>query len=177
MKKLVYGIFVLALVGVGVVACNKYSKDSKEAGNTKNEINTNNSNTFNEKVGPGFRIFTVQLHRPVGKINNDGVDCNCVFCAGFCEFVWFPDRNGLPTVGVDFVSGTKARLYFFEDLDVDDASLPIFHIDSEVSFEDGADHFKLASGEYHLVNSTGTINFNNVNYNYTSYIDVPFKKI
>ncbi|MNK09846.1 hypothetical protein D3C87_278280 [compost metagenome] len=167
MKKLMYGIFVLALVGVGVVACNKYSKESNEA------VTTNNSNTYDEKVGPGFRIFTVQLHRPEGKINKEGVDCNCVFCAGFCEFIWFPDRNRMPTVGVDFISGTKARLYFFEDLDVDDVNTPIFHIDSEVSF----DNFKLASGGYHVVNSIGVINYNSVNYNYKSYIDVPYKKI
>ena len=176
MKKFIYGIFILSIVGVGVVACNKFSTNSDRVENTDNEINTSNSNTLIEKVGPGFRIFTVQLHRPEGKIDKNGNDCNCVSCAGFCEFVWFPDRYGLPTVGVDFISGTKARLYFFEDLDVDDVSLPTFHIDSEVSFDDGEDHCKLASGEYPVTISTGTISFNNVNYHYKSYIDVPYKK-
>lgn len=170
MKKLIYGGLFLALVGIGIVACQKISENPGSSTNT--EVSSNSSV---EKVGPGFRIFTVQLHRPEGKINHSGVDCNCVFCAGFCEFKWFPDRFNAPTVGVDFISGTTARLYFFDDLDVDDVSTPIFYIDNDVLIP-GDEDVTLESGEYSVNASEGVIEFDHESYAYNSYIDVPYSK-
>lgn len=175
MKKLIYGAFFLILVGVGVIACTKHSENSIATDNTELSQNKNSVLPI-EVAGPGFRIFTVQLHRPKGKVNRHGVECRCVVCAGFCEFAWFPDANKAPTVGVDFISATTARLYFFEALDVDDVNDPVFFIDEEVLISEKTEDFKIAPGQYPVQYAQGVIKIDDDDYTYNAYIDAPYSK-
>jgi len=175
MKKLVYGSLFLAIVGIGVVACEKHVGDS-----TKSNVEyQNQGNISEEKVGPGFRIFSVQLHRPVGKYNNQHEPCNCNICAGFCDFTWFPDwrktsMSTSPTFGIDFISENTARIYFFDEVDYDLDEDPVFYIDEEVTIPD--DDVTVSSGKYRLKLSDGSVNVDGKSYAYNSYIDVPYSK-
>jgi hypothetical protein len=175
MKKLVYGSLFLALVGMGVLACEKHSESSSQT----SILPENHENPSVEKVGPGFRIFSVQLHRPVGKYNNQHEPCNCAECAGFCDFTWFPDWRKTsmttnPSFGIDFISENSARIYFFDEVDYDLNEDPVFYIDEEVTIPD--DDITVSSGKYRLKLSDGSVNVDGKSYTYNSYIDVPYSK-
>lgn len=126
--------------------------------------------------GGRIRIFKVELHRKEGKYNKEGNNCMCTICAGFCDFEWFPDRpkNNYPTVGVENMSSTTARMYFISRPDIDDPDTPIFYIDENIHIHENDETLTLKSGEYNLVNKNGEINYQGNNYTYNSYIDVPY---
>lgn len=92
MKKLMYGALFLALSGILIVACKKEVAVQPDTTETAQLDVKKSPSNENEKIDGGrIRIFKVELHRPEGKINRDGVDCLCTLCAGFCDFEWFPD--------------------------------------------------------------------------------------
>jgi hypothetical protein len=174
MKNLIYGSLLLALVGIGVISCVK-----EVVTDTVQDKSLNETINLEKAAGPGIRIFTVQLDRPAGKTNKYGVDCDCAMCGGFCDFEWFPDfsynpgdDNSKPTVAVELIDSKKAKLYFFETLDVDNVDNPIFHIDSNVKIDDGVLVTELVSGEYPVTNEKENILYKDGTLVYSSYITV-----
>lgn len=161
-------------MGIGIISCKKEAVTE-----TVNKKTENESVTVQKAAGPGIRIFTVELNRPAGKVNKQGIDCDCAMCGGFCDFEWFPDfsynpgdDNSNPTVAVELIDSKKAKLYFFEALDVDDVNNPIFHIDDNVRIDDGDFVAELVKGEYSVTNETGKIIYRDETLVYTSHIMV-----
>lgn len=179
MKKLFFGISILISSIILITACNKQDGTTNQNIESKVEKDSH-FGTITYKKPPGIRIFTVELHRPAGKFNNQGQDCNCALCGGFCDFVWFPDfkksaNNGNHTFGLEYLTDNTARIYFFDDVDVDDIDDPIFYIDEDVTIHEGDEEtVSIPKGQFNLIYSSGLVSLSDGDYTYNSYIDVPY---
>lgn len=65
-------------------------------------------------------------------------------------------------------------MYFISVPDVDDPIIPIFYIDENINIHENGEITRLQSGEYNLVYKNGNIKYQDNNYIYNSYIDVPY---
>lgn len=185
MKKLIYGGLFLALVGTLITSCTK-EQDESRAKNEVLEIEENLQSQYNQKVlgsGPGIRIFTVEIHRPVGKTNRHGQPCECRICVGFCDFEWFPDfsysgpEGNDATLAIEAIGENLVRMYFFDSLDLDGAYMdrlnnPLFHIDENILLDDGESTTIIFAGEYSLYLEGGILETEEGEFEYNSFIDV-----
>lgn len=181
MKNLIYVGLFFTILGVGFVGCEKESVTETQNLKTENE-----SGLVQKAAGPGIRIFTVEIHRPAGKTNKHGQQCECRICLGFCDFEWFPDFSYSGSEGNDATLATEAlgdnviRMYFFDAMDLDGADIddlnnPLFHIDENILLEDGENTTIIFAGEYSLNLERGILETEEGRFEYNSYIDVKTK--